>query len=194
MKPFRRLAQASAWLKSHAQDEGGATAVEFAMVALPFFFMIFAIIELSLIFMVSVSLENAAGMLARQIRTGEMQTTSGSTADTFKKRLCDNLGWLRDGCETKVTLDVRKFSALAGTNGQGAPITDGAWNTSPPPCFQMGGPADIVLVRVYYEWDLIAPGFTKSLERLKGGKTVIGATTTFRNEPYGSSTTSAACP
>lgn len=161
------------------------------MVAAPFFMMICGIIELSLIFMFSVSLENATSALARKIRTGELQGTGTATLASAKTELCKNLGWLSSECGTKLKLDVRKFSTLAGTNNQGAWITNKAWNGAE--CFRMGGPSDIILVRAYYEWDLIAPGFNQALEKLDGGKTVIGATATFRNEPYGASTASAPC-
>lgn len=180
-------------LKTHASDERGATAVEFALVAMPFFLLICGIMELAFIFIISISLENSTVGLARTIRTGELQTAGGNAA-AFKADLCKNMGWLQADCSTKLRLDVRTYSSFSGTNNQGAPITDGAWNDPAKDCFQTGGPGDIVLVRAYYEWDLIAPGFSKAFETLNGGKTVISAATTFRNEPYGSSSASAACP
>ena len=41
----------------------------------------------------------------------------------------------------------------------------------------------IVLVRVWYQWNLIAPLMNQALVKLPG-KTLISSTATFRNEPY----------
>lgn len=182
------LSARAARLRARAADERGATAVEFALVATPFFVMVCGIIELAMIFMVSVSLENSTITLARTIRTGEMQSAGGANANTFRDTICDNMGWLQVDCKTKLRVDVNKFTSFSGTNGQGAPITNGEWNTTPN-AFNCGGPGDIVLVRAYYEWPLFAPGFDIALQKLNGGKTVIGAVTTFRNEPYGGAVT-----
>lgn len=182
-----KLSSSLAKLRAKALDERGATAVEFGLVAAPFFMMVCGIIELAMIFMVSVSLENSTITLARTIRTGEMQTAGGANATTFRDTICDNMGWLQADCKTKLRVDVSKFTSFSNTNGQSAPITNGAWNSATP-SFNCGGPGDIVLVRAFYEWPMFAPGFNIALQKLNGGKTVISAATTFRNEPYGGAT------
>ena len=48
--------------------------------------------------------------------------------------------------------------------------------------FVPGGPSDVVLVRAYYKWPIFTPGLTMAM----GSTRLITATTTFRNEPYGS--------
>ncbi len=57
-----------------------------ALIATPFFLLLFGIVELGMIFLVASSLENATAEAARTIRTGEMQTAGGATASTFKTR------------------------------------------------------------------------------------------------------------
>ena len=57
------------------------------MVGLPFLFMMFAILELGLVFVVDSVLENAVIETGRLVRTGEAQS-QGLTAATFKTRLC----------------------------------------------------------------------------------------------------------
>jgi hypothetical protein len=49
--------------------------------------------------------------------------------------------------------------------------------------FQMGGAGDIVLVRAYYPWTLIAPSLDGAIQSLSNGTKLISAATTFRNEP-----------
>src|SRR5262245_1464059 len=86
-----------------ARAEGGATAVEFALVAIPFLMLVFAIIELGLVYLVSLTLENAVIDVGRQIRTGQVQT-SGGTATTFKSSVCAKMSWLGSKCSTNLSL------------------------------------------------------------------------------------------
>ena len=48
----------------------------------------------------------------------------------------------------------------------------------------MGGPGDIVVVRAYYPWTLIAPLMDGMTAKTNSGQTLLSATATFRNEPY----------
>jgi hypothetical protein len=53
--------------------------------------------------------------------------------------------------------------------------------------YRTGGPCDIVIVRVFYQWPLIVTGLGYNIANLSGNKRLLAATTAFRNEPYGSS-------
>ena len=55
------------------RDQRGATAVEFALVALPFIFILFSITEVCVANAVSASLDNATNLAARQIMTVDEQ-------------------------------------------------------------------------------------------------------------------------
>ena len=55
------------------RDERGFTAVEFAMVAMPFLMLLFGTIGIGLFFFTTFSLENAVEQASRQIRTGQAQ-------------------------------------------------------------------------------------------------------------------------
>ncbi len=176
-----RLAQAACRL---ARAEDGAAAVEMALVALPFFMLLFGIIELAMIFLVSSSLENATAEAARTIRTGEMQTAGGASATTFKTAICNNFGWLQSECSANLSVDVRTFTNFSSVTAP-QPIANKTFNPGAL-TFNPGGPSQIVVVRAYYQWPLIAPMVNTALEQLNGGKAVITSTATFRNEPYGS--------
>ena len=65
------------FLRRFARADRGATAVEFAMIALPFLALIFSVFELGMIFIGSSAVEAATVSAARQIRTGQLQTTGG---------------------------------------------------------------------------------------------------------------------
>jgi Flp pilus assembly protein TadG len=161
----------------------GATAVEMALVATPFFMMLMGIVELGMIFLVASSLENATAQAARTIRTGEMQTAGGATASTFKTAICNDFGWLQSDCTSNLSVDVRTFASFQSVTAP-QPITNKTFDATKL-VFTPGGPGDIVVVRAYYQWPLIAPGMTQALAQLNGGKALLTSTATFRNEPYG---------
>jgi Flp pilus assembly protein TadG len=170
----RRLANKAG---GFARAEDGATAVEFALVAIPFLVLVFAIIELGLVFLVSLTLENAVIDVGRQIRTGQIQT-AGGTATTFKASVCGKMSWLGSKCSTNLSIDVRTFSDYATSNTSASDGTvPTTMNWSP------GTPGSIVLVRAYYTWPLITPLLKTGLQN-SSGKRIIYAATAFTNEPY----------
>jgi Flp pilus assembly protein TadG len=177
----RHRRRAAALLGRFGMASGGATAVEFSIVALPFLTLLFAVLELGLVFMVSTSLENAVDDAARQIRTGEFQGAGGTKA-TFKTLVCNGVTWLSD-CSSKLTIDVRTFTDFNATDA--TPPVDAQGQLIPTAMtVQPGGPVSIVLVRAYYEWSLITPMLNSSLVNAGGGKRLISAAAAFRNEPY----------
>jgi Flp pilus assembly protein TadG len=159
----------------------GATAVEFAMLALPFFSLTCGIIEIGLIFIVSTTLENATSDTARMIRTGQLQTVGGATASTFATQICTELSWL-GSCASNLNVDVRTFSQFSAITAP-QPIKNNAFDPTAM-TFQMGGPGDIVVVHAYYQWSLFTPLMNQGLQNLSGGKMLITSAATFRNEPY----------
>ena len=165
-----------------AQARDGASAVEFAMVAIPFLALLFGIIELAMIFLVSTSLDNATANASRTIRTGQLQVAGGASASTFKTTICNNLGWLSATCGANLNVDVRTYNNFNDIT-LSDPIVNKTFNAGAL-TFQPGGPEDIVVVRSYYQWTLFTPLLSGAVEKLNGGKTLLTSTMTFRNEPY----------
>ena len=56
-------------------------------------------------------------------------------------------------------------------------------NFVPPNNFSPGGPGDIVVVRVFYQWPLFVTGMGFNLSNLAGSKRLLTATAAFQNEP-----------
>jgi Flp pilus assembly protein TadG len=175
-------------LKRFAAAREGVAAVEFALVVGPFLFMIFAVLELALVFLLSTSLDTATERAARRIRTGEVQL-AGESAQAFKTAVCSQMTWLSSGCSTSLKVDVRTFKQFADTN------LPSPFKPCPAPAkgrcfddtallFEHGGPTDVVIVRTYYTWPLLTPFLNQALARLDGGVAVVMSTQTFRNEPY----------
>ena len=166
---------------THAQD--GATAVEFALVAAPFLALVFAILETALIFFASQTLEAAATDSARLIMTGQAQT-SGYSKDDFKTAVCNRLAGGLFDCTNGVYVDVKTYTTFTAITAT-PPITNGQLDTSNM-VYTPGGPGDIVVVRLYYQWPIYVSMFSDNLSNLNGNKRLLVATSVFRNEPYGS--------
>lgn len=168
-------------------DRSGATAVEFAIVAMPFLFLMFALFELGMVFVVSSTLDDAMSASARTIRTGAAQTAGVATKEDFRDIVCGKLSWLGSQCRANLSIDVRTFETF---KNQAAPDPiekdkDGkkVFNEKALQ-FAPGAAEDTVLVRAFYRWKLMSPFLKGGLERLDGGVAVITAAVTFKNEPY----------
>lgn len=179
------LARARRLVARFARGRGGSAAVEFAMVAFPFLALIMGILEISMIYLVSTTLENATADVARQIRTGQMQMAGGATAQTFSTAICGELTWLGSACSSNLYVDVRTFASFSSMT-QSSPVQNGAVNTASLQ-FNPGTAGQIVLVRAFYQWTLFTPMLDQIAATMNGGSTLITATAAFRNEPYSAS-------
>jgi Flp pilus assembly protein TadG len=171
-----------------AEDKRGIAAVEFAMIAMPFFLLIFSLLEVCVIFIMTSVLEHAASEAARQIRTGQFQTSASPlTEDDFKQDICDELFGLMT-CGEKLELDVATFSSFSGTSAPAPTFDSGTGDLDDSGFgFSPGSQNEIVVVRVFYEWDLIVPVLSKPLANMgTSNRRLLQATVAFRNEPFGS--------
>jgi len=174
---------ARGWASRFRRDEKGATAVEFAIVAAPFFFMLFALIELALVFWVSTILEDAVRASARRIRTGQVQTSGDASLAAFRNDVCNRMVFLQTHCQSNLSLDVRTYPQWSTANPPDPVQANGDFNPGNL-TFVPGGPEDIVMVRAYYRWKLFTPFLSQALSKLKNNEAVVTATSAFRNEPY----------
>ena len=161
-------------------QQDGAAAVEFALVAAPFLALIFAILETALVFLAGQTLETAVADSSRLIMTGEAQDQNFSQTD-FKNAVCARIHGLFD-CQAGVSVDVRTFSSFA--NATMPNPLDGQGNLQTNFSYNPGGPGDIVVVRLFYQWPVFVSLLGSNLSNMSGGKHLLIATAAFRNEPY----------
>jgi Flp pilus assembly protein TadG len=162
------------------RQDDGAAAVEFAMVAAPFLAIIFAIIETCIVFFASQTLEAAAADASRLVMTGQAQN-GGFDAQKFKDAACAKIVALFD-CSKGIMVDVRKFSEFSAVDT--AKPVDANGNVNFTPQYNPGGPGDIVLVRLIYQYPVWVNLAGYNLANAAGGKYLMVATAAFRNEPY----------
>lgn len=158
----------------------GVTSIEFALVATPFFMLMLAIFETTMIYFAGSTLENAVNEAARTIRTGQAQVDQMTAAD-FKAMICERVDALLT-CDDSLVVDVRAFTQFDQVNFPPALTADGDIN--PATQFNPGGAGDVVLVRVFYSWDVITPVMSPSLSNMSGNRRLVTAATAFRNEPF----------
>ena len=78
------------------RDETASVAVEFGMVAIPFFTLVFAILQIAIVFLADQVLESAVANSARMIRTGQVTSTNTTAANFKTQYVCPNLYGLFD--------------------------------------------------------------------------------------------------
>lgn len=161
------------------RSEHGSVAIEFALTAVPFFTLLFAIVEAGMIFFVNAELDNALNDAARLIRTGQAQTAN-MTSTQLVQNICDDVVMVSN-CTTNVKIDVRTFSSFASVSFP--PPVDADGNIVNSLQFSMGNAGDIVLIRVYYIWNIVSP-LPVGLANNTAGTRLLQSSVAFRNEPY----------
>jgi Flp pilus assembly protein TadG len=170
----------------------GATSMEFAILAIPFFVIVFATIETFLAFTGEQLLANATETMARKIRTGEIRSTN-TTELQFRKAFCDEISILMpcsaDEVKTpsKLYLHVESFDSYAKIP-QTIPRSGAALDTTKFK-FAPGGKKSINIVRAYYRWDIVTDlvrPLVASIRAADGSNKnyLMVATAVIQNEDY----------
>jgi Flp pilus assembly protein TadG len=166
------------FLSRFRRNKKGSAAVEFALIGLPFFLILYATVETGAIFFAAASIEGATTDAARLIRTGQAQNGS-LTQQSIEQYICDRLDFLPN-CMANLHIDVRTFDSFNNVSFPD-PIMDG--NLAGNFQFQPGSAGDIVLMRAYYEWPVSSP-VGIGLQNLENGSRLLLTSTAFRNEPF----------
>ena len=141
--------------------------------------MVFAIMETAIVFFAGQALETAAADSARLIMTGQAQS-SGYNQAAFKNAVCAKIYGLFD-CAGGLIVDVKNYSSFASIDTS-KPITNGVANLTAG--YSPGGPGDIVVVRLMYQWPVYVSLLGLNLSD-NGNNRLLMSTVAFRNEPYG---------
>jgi len=161
------------------------------MIAPVFLGLLFATFEVSLRFFASQVLETATQDAARTVLTGRAQSNylpdcpsaaPCSPADKFKNYLCDKVpGGVLFDC-SRFYIDIRSYKQFNLVQLDSHIGADGGF--VPTMQYDPGGPGDIVVVRVFYEWPTFVTRLGFNLANLANGNQLLVATATFKNELY----------
>ncbi|TCU18340.1 TadE/TadG family type IV pilus assembly protein [Rhizobium sullae] len=184
-------AKRSGW-RAFARSRDGSAAIEFALLAIPYFMVIFAILETFIAFAAEELVSNAVDTMSRKMRTGQIASTVGEAA--FRQEFCDEVSILIQcsaaeiATPDKLRLDVRTFSKFSEIPAA-VPMNATGLDTSAMQ-YSPGGSGSINMVRAYYHWqiitDLIRPYITpyRTADGSRLNDYLIVATAAFQNEPY----------
>jgi Flp pilus assembly protein TadG len=174
------------------RNHRASAAVEFALVAPLFFALLFAIIETALMFFASQVLETITQSGARMIATGQAQTGQVSTCQvagvptpctqaSFKNYVCSQIPALFS-CNN-LYVDVESYPAFSNiTLNSQIDASNNFISTNMQ--YSPGGSGDIVVVRLFYPWQLFVTGLGYNISNLTGNQRLLVATAAFQNEPY----------
>lgn len=171
-------------LAAFARARDGATAVEFALVALPFLILLCAVFEACLMTFAQQTLNNAVDRAGRAVFTGAFQEGYDGTPapDRFRAALC--AGPTLFACEA-VKLEVTTAKTFA-TSSAADPYDAGAKALSSTfgSRFQCPAGNDVVTIRAA----VVVPRFFTILDlsprKIGTSSQLIVATAVFRAEPY----------
>ena len=185
--------------RTFTRSRDGSAAIEFALLAIPYFMVIFAIIETFVAFAAEELVSNAVDTMSRRMRTGQItynlgRTTDVNTAVAFRTAFCNEVSILIQcsaaeiATPSKLFLDVRTF-----TNFSDMPTTIPMNATGLDPSgmqYSPGGSGTRNMVRAYYKWqvitDLVRPYITPytTTTGARLNEYLIVATAAFQNEQY----------
>jgi Flp pilus assembly protein TadG len=187
-----RYIRARGAFRGFVRAEKGAAAVEFAIISIPLLALLLATFQTAVVLFAAQLLESATESAARQIMTGQAQT-SNLTQAQFRNLICPSssggttpanaLPKLID-C-TKLIIDVRVASNFSSTD-----TSKNVFTTPSQAQFSPGGPDTINVVRVMYQLpsylSIAGGGGGSNIFGVTGGPTsnVILATAVFQTEPY----------
>ena len=172
------------------RDERGTTAIEFGLLALPFFTIVFAILETSMVFFAGQVLDSAVQDASRKVRTGE---ASAYTLAQFRTEVCNGLFNIFDCTNLKIVVKPLTSFSTYGSQVITVPIVPNctptlanSWCWQVTEVFQPGSTSSIELVQVFYKWPTIINfgGFNLQNQTDSGGARLLSATRVFLNEPY----------
>lgn len=172
------------------REKSGATAVEFAIISVPFIGLLFAIFETAFVFFATEAIESGVSEAARQIMTGQTQTANITTATDFRtKVICPATGKRLIptfiDC-SKIQVDARGAADFASID----------FSRPASYKFCLGAPGDITVVRIFYPLPVyfaiiarMADGsvgqITAGTEMNNGARVhMLTGTSVFRTEPY----------
>ncbi|MEM6461552.1 MAG: TadE/TadG family type IV pilus assembly protein [Pseudomonadota bacterium] len=177
------------------RDENGGVAIEFAFLAIPFFLLVFAIIETCLTFGAEQTMNYAVDKLGRELRTGQITFATGESTDMteqeFRTALCNEVSVFfncGDDVDQRLFVDLQSYATFAAIPTT-VPLSSGELDTSGF-SFSPGGPSTINMLRAYYIRGIAVDLFRPYLANIKAqgdadpDHYLIVATTAYRNEAY----------
>lgn len=164
------------WLKG----EDAATAVEFALVAFPFTYLLIGIVELSIMFAAMSTLDAATNDASRLIRTGQVQQTNGDPQQMFQDLLCEKASVFLP-CSA-IQYEVITMSGFSDFGSYPASYDEEGNLQSAG--FNPGSVDDVILIRASYRYPLLTPLLGAAFADGPNNTKLMVTTVVLETEPY----------
>lgn len=198
---FRRETVSGGCLRRRfRRDDAGATAIEFAILALPLFMFIFGIMNTGYFFFNQHMLDRGVEEASRRVRTGEAQKL-GTNVGAYRNLICNaangNISAANTGYgppPSNGIIDCSKVTVLLQSAGDWADLGGQSCFSAGNQSTSTGNPTDslsgvvgtqgrIVLITACYRWDL--PGQLPFLRITNLGDSFLySSSAAFRTEEY----------
>ena len=168
------------------RNRKGVTAIEFGLLATPFFLLLLGTLEISAVFVTETNRTQALETNVRIIRTGAAQTSAPAvTAAEFRQRVCNSMREVLANVDcTRLYVDVRAFGSFGASNAAGGPpISNGDFDPTQL-LYNPGGGDETILARAYYEYEIVTPLLSVLLADLDNNVRLLQSTDLFRSEPF----------
>ena len=168
------------------RNRKGVTAIEFGLLAAPFFLLLLGTLEVAAMFLTETSLTQALETNVRIIRTGAAQTSAPAvTAAEFRQRVCDSMRQILPSVDcARLYVDVRAFGSFgASSSAGGPPIVNGQFDPTQL-AYNPGGGDETILARAYYEYEIVTPMLSVLMADLSNDVRLLQTTDLFRSEPF----------
>jgi len=160
----------------------GTTAVEFALIAPPFFALLFAIFETTLFLFAQATLQNAADEAGRLFMTGQVQN-AGTTQSQFQTQICPYVSALFT-C-SNVMVNVTSYSSSSSINTTAPTLTYNSNGTvSNTWSYNEGTAGQLMVVQLIYQWPIVGIPLGSLFPSLGNGTTEMMGVAAFKVEPY----------
>ncbi|MBZ9796701.1 TadE/TadG family type IV pilus assembly protein [Mesorhizobium sp. ES1-4] len=173
-------------VRRFVRDRRGSTALEFALLAMPFALLVFAILESCISFASQEVMANITDDVARRLRTGQLRAAD-IAGNSLKNMICDKLEIIvSQDCPNQLSVDLRQYTtfadaALAGFRIQSGNIQLTKSGADVPFTVTAGAAESKNMLRVFYKWPIMTDLMAQSMG---GNKTLHFASVTWQNEPF----------
>lgn len=171
----------SALFKPFWRSEGGATAVEFAMVGPIFFAILFSMLETGWMMAKTAVLDEAVAKASRLIYTGQAPTKAALEA-----AICENAFVFND-CIGNINVETTVIADFSSAPTTDAECLDSAdTDFTPTVNYSTGADSQIMFMRVCVTTEVMTPGLGVGLAlgKTSTGRFQLVSSTAFMNEPF----------
>lgn len=187
-------------IRAFGSAQGGAAAVEFALVAVPFLALCAGIIQVAFLIWAAQNFDRSVQVGVRALFTGQFQLSSGGQTDAatlltaLRSQMCGpgsgNLVTVFDCSAVKIDVNT---SGTFGASAPSAPVDPktGTWNAKFGTKYVCPKPGAIVVVTAAVKIPTLLGLLGANFRTFSDGSHLLMSTAVFRTEPYQTTGTTA---